>query len=145
MSGCLRSSNRRHLQPWLNQWCEFVTCLETIIFAISFADGNYTLQCLDKKKKLFMFLLLCKLSKLLLHVTMPFSHGWIHNIKRLFTYFFFFLIDKNNLSLFKIFILFFFSIGANVNAKDHVWLTPLHRAAASRNEVSSLCDLGYVH
>uniref|UniRef100_A0A8C7FXS3 Ankyrin repeat domain 52a n=1 Tax=Oncorhynchus kisutch TaxID=8019 RepID=A0A8C7FXS3_ONCKI len=24
--------------------------------------------------------------------------------------------------------------GANVNAKDHVWLTPLHRAAASRNE-----------
>uniref|UniRef100_A0A8C7R3E1 Ankyrin repeat domain 52a n=1 Tax=Oncorhynchus mykiss TaxID=8022 RepID=A0A8C7R3E1_ONCMY len=25
-------------------------------------------------------------------------------------------------------------IGANVNAKDHVWLTPLHRAAASRNE-----------
>lgn len=27
-------------------------------------------------------------------------------------------------------------IGANVNAKDHMWLTPLHRAAASRNEVS---------
>uniref|UniRef100_A0A673WZ99 Ankyrin repeat domain 52a n=1 Tax=Salmo trutta TaxID=8032 RepID=A0A673WZ99_SALTR len=26
------------------------------------------------------------------------------------------------------------STGANVNAKDHVWLTPLHRAAASRNE-----------
>lgn len=26
--------------------------------------------------------------------------------------------------------------GATVNAKDHVWLTPLHRAAASRNEVS---------
>lgn len=25
--------------------------------------------------------------------------------------------------------------GASVNAKDHVWLTPLHRAAASRNEV----------
>ncbi|KAG9333990.1 hypothetical protein JZ751_009306 [Albula glossodonta] len=24
--------------------------------------------------------------------------------------------------------------GASVNAKDHVWLTPLHRAAASRNE-----------
>lgn len=27
------------------------------------------------------------------------------------------------------------SSGANVNAKDTVWLTPLHRAAASRNEV----------
>lgn len=27
--------------------------------------------------------------------------------------------------------------GATVNAKDHVWLTPLHRAAASRNEVSN--------
>ncbi|KAK1801942.1 hypothetical protein P4O66_022568 [Electrophorus voltai] len=26
--------------------------------------------------------------------------------------------------------------GANINAKDHVWLTPLHRAAASRNEVA---------
>uniref|UniRef100_A0A3B4WLP3 Uncharacterized protein n=1 Tax=Seriola lalandi dorsalis TaxID=1841481 RepID=A0A3B4WLP3_SERLL len=25
--------------------------------------------------------------------------------------------------------------GASVNAKDHVWLTPLHRAAASRNEL----------
>ncbi|NXQ63598.1 ANR52 phosphatase, partial [Anthoscopus minutus] len=25
--------------------------------------------------------------------------------------------------------------GANVNAKDTVWLTPLHRAAASRHEV----------
>lgn len=25
--------------------------------------------------------------------------------------------------------------GANVNAKDTLWLTPLHRAAASRNEV----------
>lgn len=31
------------------------------------------------------------------------------------------------------------SSGANVNAKDTVWLTPLHRAAASRNEVGSLC------
>lgn len=30
------------------------------------------------------------------------------------------------------------SSGANVNAKDTVWLTPLHRAAASRNEVGSL-------
>ena len=30
-----------------------------------------------------------------------------------------------------------FAPGATVNAKDHVWLTPLHRAAASRNEVSS--------
>uniref|UniRef100_A0A3B4TAR4 Ankyrin repeat domain 52a n=1 Tax=Seriola dumerili TaxID=41447 RepID=A0A3B4TAR4_SERDU len=28
--------------------------------------------------------------------------------------------------------------GASVNAKDHVWLTPLHRAAASRNEVMGL-------
>lgn len=89
MSGCLGSSNRRHLQPWLNQWCEFVTWLETIIiFAVSFADGNYTLQCFDKKKKklfrmFFFFLLLCKLSKLLLYVTMPFSHEWIHNIERL--------------------------------------------------------------
>ncbi|NWS08842.1 ANR52 phosphatase, partial [Motacilla alba] len=26
--------------------------------------------------------------------------------------------------------------GANVNAKDTVWLTPLHRAAASRHEVA---------
>lgn len=26
--------------------------------------------------------------------------------------------------------------GASVNVKDQVWLTPLHRAAASRNEVS---------
>lgn len=32
------------------------------------------------------------------------------------------------------------SAGANVNAKDTVWLTPLHRAAASRNEVGSLGD-----
>lgn len=30
---------------------------------------------------------------------------------------------------------FFFFTGANVNAKDTLWLTPLHRAAASRNEV----------
>uniref|UniRef100_A0A8C2D804 Ankyrin repeat domain 52a n=1 Tax=Cyprinus carpio TaxID=7962 RepID=A0A8C2D804_CYPCA len=30
------------------------------------------------------------------------------------------------------------SAGANVNAKDHVWLTPLHRAAASRNEMVKL-------
>lgn len=28
--------------------------------------------------------------------------------------------------------------GANVNAKDTLWLTPLHRAAASRNEVQTL-------
>ncbi|NXY57368.1 ANR52 phosphatase, partial [Callaeas wilsoni] len=28
--------------------------------------------------------------------------------------------------------------GANVNAKDTVWLTPLHRAAASRHEVAPL-------
>jgi hypothetical protein len=27
--------------------------------------------------------------------------------------------------------------GANVNAKDTLWLTPLHRAAASRNEVGT--------
>ncbi|NWT77345.1 ANR52 phosphatase, partial [Prunella himalayana] len=27
--------------------------------------------------------------------------------------------------------------GANVNAKDTVWLTPLHRAAASRHEVGA--------
>ena len=32
---------------------------------------------------------------------------------------------------------FFCLPGATVNAKDHVWLTPLHRAAASRNEVSN--------
>ncbi|XP_017586940.1 PREDICTED: serine/threonine-protein phosphatase 6 regulatory ankyrin repeat subunit C-like [Corvus brachyrhynchos] len=35
--------------------------------------------------------------------------------------------------------------GANVNAKDTVWLTPLHRAAASRHEVGALgggCSLG---
>lgn len=35
-------------------------------------------------------------------------------------------------------------IGANVNAKDHVWLTPLHRAAASRNEVSNVDHLSHV-
>ncbi|NXF28067.1 ANR52 phosphatase, partial [Rhodinocichla rosea] len=29
--------------------------------------------------------------------------------------------------------------GANVNAKDTVWLTPLHRAAASRHEVAFPC------
>ncbi|NWW42023.1 ANR52 phosphatase, partial [Panurus biarmicus] len=28
--------------------------------------------------------------------------------------------------------------GANVNAKDTVWLTPLHRAAASRHEVGAV-------
>lgn len=28
------------------------------------------------------------------------------------------------------------SPGASVNAKDQGWLTPLHRASASRNEVS---------
>lgn len=30
----------------------------------------------------------------------------------------------------------FFSAGARVNAKDNMWLTPLHRAVASRSEVS---------
>uniref|UniRef100_A0A8D3D1H8 Ankyrin repeat domain 52a n=1 Tax=Scophthalmus maximus TaxID=52904 RepID=A0A8D3D1H8_SCOMX len=35
---------------------------------------------------------------------------------------------------FKCFSLFSYPPGASVNAKDHVWLTPLHRAAASRNE-----------
>ena len=38
--------------------------------------------------------------------------------------------------LFNIYLLL---TGASVNAKDHVWLTPLHRAAASRNEVGHLC------
>uniref|UniRef100_A0A8C9ZU57 Ankyrin repeat domain 52a n=1 Tax=Sander lucioperca TaxID=283035 RepID=A0A8C9ZU57_SANLU len=33
---------------------------------------------------------------------------------------------------------FFCLSGATVNAKDHVWLTPLHRAAASRNEMVKL-------
>lgn len=31
--------------------------------------------------------------------------------------------------------------GASVNAKDQGWLTPLHRASASRNEVSLISTL----
>lgn len=30
-----------------------------------------------------------------------------------------------------------FSVGARVNAKDNMWLTPLHRAVASRSEVNT--------
>ena len=29
--------------------------------------------------------------------------------------------------------------GARVNTKDNRWLTPLHRACCSKNDVSSLC------
>lgn len=35
--------------------------------------------------------------------------------------------------------------GASVNAKDQGWLTPLHRAAASRNEVRPWCQVLYVN
>lgn len=35
--------------------------------------------------------------------------------------------------------------GASVNAKDHIWLTPLHRAAASRNEVRDKAALFYCY
>lgn len=33
--------------------------------------------------------------------------------------------------------------GANVNAKDQGLLTPLHRAAASRNEVNYYCQMDF--
>nr|DBA20136.1 TPA: hypothetical protein GDO54_015861 [Pyxicephalus adspersus] len=33
--------------------------------------------------------------------------------------------------------------GARVNAKDNMWLTPLHRAVASRSEVSVILHISY--
>ncbi len=35
----------------------------------------------------------------------------------------------------KVIIIWCFFVGARVNAKDNMWLTPLHRAVASRSEV----------
>ena len=34
--------------------------------------------------------------------------------------------------------------GGDVNAKDQSWLTPLHRAAASRNKVLSVYYIRYI-
>lgn len=38
-----------------------------------------------------------------------------------------------------------FSVGARVNAKDNMWLTPLHRAVASRSEVNTHTLTHYTH